>query len=79
MDKFIDNATEYFTKITDQETFRSVNIIEYIDGEYVIKNPISQANIEAMRENMDEEDQIAFDEFCNDYFSGLGPTRRIVE
>lgn len=79
MDKFMDNATDYFTKITETETYKAVNIVEYIDGEYVIKNPISQENIEAMRENMSEEDQVAFDEFCNDYFSGVGPTRRIVE
>ena len=79
MDKFMDNATDYFTKITETETYKAVNIVEYVDGEYVIRNPISQENIEAMRENMSEEDQVAFDEFCNDYFSGIGPTRRIVE
>ena len=80
MDKFIDNATEYFTKTTETETYKAVNIIEYVDGEYVIRNPISQENIEAMRENMSEEDQVAFDEFCNNYFSSLnGQKRRIVE
>ena len=79
MDRFMDNATDYFTKVTETETFKAVNIIEYIDGEYVVKNPISQENIEAMRENMSEEDQVAFDEYCNNYFSGVGPTRRIVE
>ena len=79
MDRFMDNATDYFTKVTETETFKAVNIIEYIDGEYVVRNPISQENIEAMRENMSEEDQVAFDEYCNNYFSGVGPTRRIVE
>jgi pilus assembly protein CpaF len=79
MDRFMDNATDYFTKVTETETFKAVNIIEYVDGEYVVKNPISQENIEAMRENMSEEDQVAFDEYCNNYFSGVGPTRRIVE
>ena len=84
-DKFFDNATEYFTKITETETYKAVNIVEWIDGQYVIKNPISRENIDAMRENMSEEDQILFDEFCNNYFSGLvtgltsGPVRRIVE
>ena len=86
-DKFFDNATEYFTKITETETYRAVNIIEFIDGQYVVKNPISQANIEAMRENMSEEDQVLFDEFCTNYFGTLnssmssagGHVRRIVE
>ena len=86
LDKFIDNATEYFTKVTETETFKAVNIVEWIDGQYVIKNPISKENIEAMRENMSEEDKIAFDDFCTNYFSsfGLGSNtnsgvRRIVE
>ena len=84
LDKFIDNATEYFTKVTETETYKSVNIVEWIDGEYVIKNPISKANIEAMRENMSEEDQVAFDDFCNNYFSSFASSynrnsRRIVE
>ena len=82
LDKFIDNATEYFTKITETETYKSVNIVEFIDGQYVIKNPISKENIEAMRENMSEEDQIAFDEFCNNYFGSFMDTtssgRRII-
>ena len=84
LDKFIDNATEYFTKITETETFKSVNIVEWIDGEYVIKNPISRENIEAMRENMSEEDQVAFDDFCSNYFgrfysNSASGARRIVE
>ena len=85
LDKFIDNATEYFTKITETETYKAVNIVEFVDGQYVIKNPISQENIEAMRENMAEEDQVLFDEFCANYFGTLvhhdsaGTVRRIVE
>lgn len=85
LDKFIDNATEYFTKITETETYKSVNIVEFVDGQYVVKNPISQENIEAMRENMSEEDQYAFDEFCANYFGTLQSQssntihRRIVE
>ena len=82
MDKFFDNATEYFTKITEVETFKAVNIVEFVDGQYVIKNPISQENIEAMRENMSEDDQVAFDEFCNNYFGSMnqssGAQRRII-
>ena len=86
-DKFFDNATEYFTKITETETYRAVNIIEFIDGQYVVKNPISPENIAAMRENMAEDDQILFDEFCTNYFGTFnsqmstsgGHVRRIVE
>lgn len=82
MDKFIDNATNYFTKITETETYHAVNIVEFVDGEYVIKNRISDKNLEEMRENMSEEDQFAFDKFVDQYFdiSNNGDTvRRVVE
>lgn len=63
IDKFIDNATHYFTKVTDRQLYRYVNIMEYIDGEYVLTNKISDENIKEMRNNMDETDVEAFDKF----------------
>jgi len=63
IDKFMDNATHYFTKITDRETYRYVNIMEYIDDSYVLTNKISDANLIEMRNNMDETDIEAFDKF----------------
>ncbi len=62
-DKFFDNATYYFTKSTNRETFRYKNILEYIDGEYVLTNPISPYNIKEMRLNMEDSDAEEFDEF----------------
>ena len=62
-DKFFDNATHYFTKITDRQLYRYRNILEYVDGEYIITNPITDANIKEMRNNMDETDLEAFDRF----------------
>ena len=63
LDKFIDNATEYFTKITDKENYRYVNIMEYVNDSYVLTNKISDYNISEMRKNMDETDQEEFDKF----------------
>ena len=63
LDKFIDNATTYFTKITDKENYRYVNIMEYVNGAYVLTNKISDYNISEMRKNMDETDQEEFDKF----------------
>jgi pilus assembly protein CpaF len=63
MDKFFDNATHYFTKVTDRKLYDYVNIMEYIDGEYVLTNKISDTNIKEMRNNMDETDLEAFDKF----------------
>ena len=63
INKFFDNATTYFTKITNRETYKYVDILEYIDGEYVIINKISDQNLQEMRENMDETDMEEFDRF----------------
>ena len=62
-DKFFDNATRYFSKVTDRQLYDYVNILEYIDGEYVITNKISDENIRGMRNNMDETDVETFDKF----------------
>ena len=66
MDKFFDNATHYFTKVTDRKLYDYVNIMEYIDGEYVLTNKISDTNIKEMRNNMDETDLEAFDKFVKE-------------
>ena len=66
LDKFIDNATTYFTKITDKENYKYVNIMEYVNDGYVLTNKISDYNINEMRRNMDETDQEEFDKFIEE-------------
>ena len=63
MEKFMDNATRYFTKVTNKELYKYVNIMEYINDEYVITNKISDYNLNEMRNNMDESDVEEFDKF----------------
>ena len=63
LDKFMDNATIYFTKSTNRELYKYVNILEYHDGAYVLTNPISEKNIIEMRNNMDDTDVTEFDKF----------------
>ena len=67
-DKFFDNATRYFEKITDRKLYTYRNILEYVDGEYVITNPITPENIKGMRENMDETDLEMFDKFVEKHW-----------
>ncbi len=62
-DKFIDNATIYFSKSTNKEIYKYVNIMEYHDGSYILTNPISEHNIREMRNNMDDNDVTEFDKF----------------
>jgi len=63
IEKFMDNATIYFSKSTNRELYKYVNILEYHDGVYVLTNPISENNIREMRNNMDDADIEKFDEF----------------
>ena len=62
-DRFIDNTTKYFSKTTNKELYKYVNIMEYHNDEYVITNKISDDNIREMRNNMNEADAEEFDKF----------------
>ena len=62
-DKFFDNATHYFEKITDRQLYTYRNVLEYVDGEYIITNPITEENLREMRLNMDDTDLENFDKF----------------
>ncbi len=61
--KFMDNATRYFHKVTNRELYKYVNILEYHNDSYVLTNKISDQNIKEMRNNMNSEDAVKFDEF----------------
>ena len=67
-DKFFDNATRYFTKTTDRQLYTYRNIMEYVDGEYVITNPITETNLREMRNNMDSTDVEEFDRFIEKHW-----------
>ena len=63
IDKFMDNATHYFTKSTNRELYQYKNILEYHDGNYVITNKITDQNIREMLNNMDDGDAEDFIKF----------------
>ncbi len=63
IEKFMDNATMFFTKTTNRELYQYRNVLEYHDGTYVLTNPISEANIKAMLNNMDDTDAEEFKKF----------------
>lgn len=62
----MDNATYYFTKTTNRELYQHRNILEFIDGQYVITNKITDYNIAEMRNNMDDTDVEEFDKFIEE-------------
>ena len=62
-EKFADNATRYFTKETNKELYKYVNIMEYKDGNYVLTNRISDENLKGMCINMDDADSKEFRKF----------------
>ncbi len=65
LDKFMDNAVEFFEHMTQAQNYTYRNIVEFVDGKYVFKNPISEQNISAMRDNMSPEDIKDFDNFID--------------
>ena len=68
VEKFFQNATTYFSKITEQNLYRYQNVLEYVDGEYQITNKITDKNLSEMRANMDESDLPEFDNFVEKYW-----------
>ncbi|MCI8443903.1 MAG: Flp pilus assembly complex ATPase component TadA [Clostridia bacterium] len=77
-DKFFDNATRFFEKTTDKKLYAYRNILEYIDGEYVITNPISATNLKEMRNNMDESDVEEFDKFVERHWGSQAMKKEAV-
>ena len=69
LEKFMDNATMYFTKTTNKELYQYRNILEYHDGQYVVTNPISEKNIKEMINNMDDNDSADFKKFVKSHWN----------
>ena len=63
IEKFMDNATMFFTKTTNRELYKYRNVLEYHDGTYVLTNPITDRNIKEMLNNMDDNDAEEFKKF----------------
>ena len=63
LSKFMDNATIFFSKTTNKELYKYHNILEFSNDTYVLVNPITEFNIREMRNNMEENDVVAFDAF----------------
>ena len=72
--KFFENATTYFSKVTEQNLYTYQNVLEYVDGEYQLTNKITDQNILDMRANMDETDAVEFDKFIEKYW---GKTKKV--
>ena len=69
VEKFMDNATVYFTKTTNRELYKYRNVLEYHDGEYVLTNPISDTNIKEMLNNMAVNDAEEFKKFVKKHWN----------
>ena len=76
--KFFENATTYFSKVTEQNLYTYQNVLEYVDGEYQLTNKITDQNIHDMRANMDETDAVEFDKFIEKYWGKAKKTVKTV-
>ncbi|MDF2821528.1 MAG: Pilus assembly protein CpaF [Clostridiales bacterium] len=71
-EEFLDNIQEYFYRSTDRKQYEYVNILEYINGEYIIMNPISSQTIDDMNKYMNVKDQREFKRFIeNNWGDGV--------
>jgi pilus assembly protein CpaF len=71
-EEFLDNIQEYFYRSTDRKQYEYVNILEYINGEYIIMNPISSQTIDDMNKYMNAKDQREFKRFIeNNWGDGV--------
>ena len=76
IEKFMDNATNYFQNVTDRQTYDYVNIMEFRGDGYVLTNKISDKNIQEMRMNMDDSDAEQFDAFIEKHWGSESKKRR---
>ena len=74
-DKFVDNATVFFTKTTNRELYKHRNVLEFDGDKYVLTNPISEQNIIEMRNNMEDVYIKEFDAFLERNW-GIKPPKR---
>lgn len=80
LEKFMDNTTHYFTKVTDKQIYQYRNILEFVDGEYVLTNKITDFNLNEMRNNMDDTDLEEFDRFVEENWGKVNTkSNRIAE
>ena len=60
--------------MTNRQLYTYRNILEYVNGEYVLTNPITDQNIKEMRNNMEETDVEDFDRFIEKHWSSKKQT-----
>ena len=77
--KFFQNATTYFSKVTEQNLYTYQNVLEYVDGEYQLTNKITDQNIHDMRANMDETDAVEFDKFIEKYWGKTNAKKKVTK
>ncbi|MGY3386798.1 pilus assembly protein CpaF [Paenibacillus polymyxa] len=59
---------EFYKRMTDRKTFEGRDIIAFENGGYVVKNCITEHQMEEMKKRMTEKDCAAFDEMINDFW-----------
>jgi pilus assembly protein CpaF len=61
--EFMSTTKEYYQRQTDRRTYDTKNIIEYINGSYVVVSPISVDTIEKMKLSINDLEMDDFDSF----------------
>lgn len=63
MDKFMDTMAEYFVRVTDRKVFETRDIIIWQDGEYKVKEQLSESCYGEMLRHMTDKEKSEFEGF----------------
>jgi len=67
MEHFFDTMTEYFRRQTNKRQYITRDIIQWVDGKYIVKNKLSRKSYESILKIVDSNRKNAFIEFANKY------------
>ncbi|WP_252891568.1 CpaF/VirB11 family protein [Thermoclostridium stercorarium] len=66
---FLDIAREFFTRMTDRKVFETRDIIVYENGEYKVCSPPSKKQINAIMNNLTDDEKSEFKSYLTRYFN----------
>lgn len=71
IDTLLTVATNYFKQQTQEKLFEARNIVEFVDGKYVARHPISKERQNEIMNHLSEEERADFLTFINDVWGDV--------
>ena len=68
LDAFMDTMTEYFTRVTDRQSYAYRDVIVWEDGKYVVKDSLTERKVTEMLKHMEVDEAEQFKLFLAEYW-----------